>query len=158
MYFFRRKRRSKSTGGRTTSKASTSVQCAECSKEFGSRRRLQKHMRRRHPPHTEEQQQQRGVTTRPVKARKAPDRDFVELPSEDDLHWDLEDSEDEYKVCHFSLKCSKAYVHFLYRKKVRSLTTFLKMPLCQCCGSGMFIPYPGSEFFPFRIPDQHQRI
>jgi hypothetical protein len=69
-------------------------------------------MRRRHPPHTEEQQHQRGVTTRekrgvttrPVKARKAPDRDFVELPSEDDLHWDLEDSEDEcrYKVCHFS--------------------------------------------------------
>ena len=110
-FFIRRKRRSKSTGGRTTSKASTSVQCAECSKEFGSRRRLQKHMRRRHPPHTEQQhrekrgvttREKRGVTTRPVKARKAPDRDFVELPSEDDLHWDLEDSEDEYKVCHFS--------------------------------------------------------
>jgi hypothetical protein len=33
----------------------------------------------------------------------------------------------------------------------------------QCCGSGMFIPdpkffHPGSEFFPFRIPDPHQRI
>jgi hypothetical protein len=23
----------------------------------------------------------------------------------------------------------------------------------QCCGSGMFIPDPGSEFFTFRIPD-----
>jgi hypothetical protein len=38
----------------------------------------------------------------------------------------------------------------------------------QCCGSGMFIPVPGSEFFypgsliqgskRFRIPDPHQRI
>jgi hypothetical protein len=23
----------------------------------------------------------------------------------------------------------------------------------QCCGSGMFIPDPGSDFFPSRIPD-----
>jgi hypothetical protein len=38
----------------------------------------------------------------------------------------------------------------------------------QCCGSGMFIPDPASEFFqsrilhpyffPSRIPDRHQRI
>jgi len=35
----------------------------------------------------------------------------------------------------------------------------------QCCGSGMFIPDPnffhpdpGSEFYPSRIPDTHQRI
>jgi hypothetical protein len=26
-------------------------------------------------------------------------------------------------------------------------------PCRQCCGSGMFIPYPGSDFFPSRIPD-----
>ena len=34
-----------------------------------------------------------------VKTKKAPDGDFVDLPSEDDLDWDLEASEDEYKVC-----------------------------------------------------------
>jgi hypothetical protein len=28
----------------------------------------------------------------------------------------------------------------------------------QCCGSGMFIPDPGSYFFPSRIPDPRQRI
>ncbi len=28
----------------------------------------------------------------------------------------------------------------------------------QCCGSGMFIPDPESEFFPSRIPDPHQTI
>ncbi len=28
----------------------------------------------------------------------------------------------------------------------------------QCCGSGMFLPDPGSEFFPSQIPDTHQRI
>ncbi len=28
----------------------------------------------------------------------------------------------------------------------------------QFCGSGMFVPDPGSEFFPSRIPDLHQRI
>jgi hypothetical protein len=35
--------------------------------------------------------------------------------------------------------------------------------LYQCCGLGMYIPdpnffHPGSEFFPSRIPDLHQRI
>ena len=34
-----------------------------------------------------------------MKTKKAPDGDFVDLPSEDDLDWDLEASEDEYKVC-----------------------------------------------------------
>ncbi len=28
----------------------------------------------------------------------------------------------------------------------------------QCCGSGMFIPEPGQEFVPSRIPDPHKRI
>jgi hypothetical protein len=28
----------------------------------------------------------------------------------------------------------------------------------QCCGSGLFIPDPGSEFFPSRILDTHHRI
>ncbi len=28
----------------------------------------------------------------------------------------------------------------------------------QCCGSRMFIPDPGSEFFPSRIPDPHQEF
>ncbi len=28
----------------------------------------------------------------------------------------------------------------------------------QCCGSGMFIPVPGSVYFPSQIPDPHQRI
>ncbi len=38
-------------------------------------------------------------------------------------------------------------------------------PSGRCCGSGMFIPYPGSEFFhlgsgffPSRNPDTHKRI
>ncbi len=55
-------------------------------------------MRRRHPEPRTKEKEQRGVTTREVKTKKAPDRDFVELPSEDDLDWDLQDSEDDYKV------------------------------------------------------------
>ncbi len=30
--------------------------------------------------------------------------------------------------------------------------------ISQCCGSGMFIPDPGSELSPSRIPDPRQRI
>ncbi len=29
--------------------------------------------------------------------------------------------------------------------------------IAQCCGSGMFIPEPGAEFFPSRIPDPGQK-
>jgi hypothetical protein len=31
--------------------------------------------------------------------------------------------------------------------------TYKKVSLLQCCGSGMFIPEPGSDFFSSRIPD-----
>jgi hypothetical protein len=47
-------------------------------------------------------------------------------------------------------------------KMLVGIPTFLKTNK-QCCESGMFIPYPnvfrpGSQFFPSRIPDPHQRI
>ncbi len=38
-----------------------------------------------------------------------------------------------------------------YKTRIAKKTAFL-----QCCGSGMFIPDTGSDFF--SIPDAHQRI
>jgi hypothetical protein len=35
---------------------------------------------------------------------------------------------------------------------------FFKATYQQCCGSGMFIPDPGSDFFPSRIPDPNFSI
>ncbi len=43
-------------------------------------------------------------------------------------------------------------------QKVLYIQRLPSMYLKQCCGSGMFIPAPGSEFFPSRIPESHQRI
>ncbi len=39
----------------------------------------------------------------------------------------------------------------LLTKKTYQPNSYLSFP--QCCGSGMFIPDPGSDFFPSRIPD-----
>jgi hypothetical protein len=68
--------------------------------------------------------------------------------------------------------------HLLLQQQVHRLATSIGL-LCsvrhpdpgsgaflQCCGSGMFPPgyelfsimNPGSKFFPYRIPDPHQRI
>jgi hypothetical protein len=50
-----------------------------------------------------------------------------------------------YKSKHLYLLNISFYVHY---------STLLPLPLLgfhQCCGSGMFIPDPGSEFFPSRI-------
>jgi hypothetical protein len=38
------------------------------------------------------------------------------------------------------------------------LLNFVKVCRRKCYGSGMFIPDPGSKFFPSRIPDPHQRM
>ncbi len=68
----------------------------------------------------------------------------------------------------------KYWVRYLSTPQISSFFSQLNLPhLCtrccnclgfksqnfkQCCGSGMFIPDSGSEFFPSRIPVPHQRI
>jgi hypothetical protein len=57
------------------------------------------------------------------------------------------------------------FVQVIVFSKLPSANPVRENPVCaaQCCGSGMFIADPGSEFFPsrildkkdFRIPDPH---
>jgi hypothetical protein len=45
-------------------------------------------------------------------------------------------------------------------KAIHEVKLGVQLPVkySECCGSGMFIPDPGSECFPSRIPDPHRRI
>jgi hypothetical protein len=51
-----------------------------------------------------------------------------------------------------------AHIHKVGRYRVYRMFIFYRNKNIQCCGSGMFIPDPGSDFFPSRIQDPGSQL